>query len=113
MIGSLGFGSTLVSFRGVGEGGLFDPGLVGRVLGNSETKKAVDTVLRKEKKDVKELLEKHQHLVIALRDALLERDELIGDDIVAVLEQAGGRTSARPRRAPRGGSATAATTPSP
>jgi len=94
MIGSLGMGGSLVSFRAVSEG-LFDPGLVGRVLGNGDAKKAVDTMLKREKRSVKTLLNANQHLVIALRDALLDRDELIGDQITDVLEAAGGKT---PRR---------------
>jgi cell division protease FtsH len=110
MIGSLGLGSSLVSFRAVADGGMFDPGLVSRVLGNNETKKSVETLLRAEKKDVSDLLDRHQHLVVALRDALLEREELIGDDIVDVLESAGGRASGRPRKARRSASAPSATT---
>jgi hypothetical protein len=33
-------------------------------------------------------LTEHQHLVEALRDALLSRDELVGDEITAVLSAA-------------------------
>ncbi|MGN6522962.1 MAG: hypothetical protein ACTHMZ_07165, partial [Actinomycetes bacterium] len=35
-----------------------------------------------------ELLGSHRHLVAALRDALVERHELLGEEITAVLEQA-------------------------
>ncbi|MFN2614132.1 MAG: AAA family ATPase [Actinomycetota bacterium] len=97
MIGSLGLGGSLVSYRAVGDASVFDPGLVGRVLGNSETKKAVETLLNKEKKEVVALLGEHRHLVLALRDALLDRDELLGDDIIAVLEGAGGKRARKPR----------------
>ena len=34
------------------------------------------------------MLDTHRHVVAALRDALLERDELLGDDITAVIEEA-------------------------
>jgi ATP-dependent Zn protease len=98
MIGSLGLGGSLVSFRAVTEG-VFDPGLVGRVLANGEARKNVEMLLRKEKRSVKALLKKHAHLVMALRDALLDRDELLGDQITDVLEAAGGKTPpAAPRR---------------
>ena len=40
-----------------------------------------------------ELLDDNRHLVIALRDELLEREELVGDEIVDVLAR--GRSSAR------------------
>jgi len=95
MIGSLGLGKSLVSFRAVGDS-LFDSGLVGRVLSNGEAKRAVDEVLHREKRKVRALIERHEHLVIALRDALLDRDELVGDQILEVLEAAGGRAPRRP-----------------
>jgi cell division protease FtsH len=100
MIGSLGLGASLISFRAVNEG-LFDAGLVGRVLGNGEAKRSVDALLKKEKRTVKALLNKNQHLVIALRDALLDRDELIGEQITDVLEHAGGKRKTRARRPAR------------
>ena len=87
MIGSLGLGGSLVSFRAVTEG-VFDPGLVGRVLANGEAKRNVESLLKREKRTIKALLNKNQHLVIALRDALLDRDELIGEQIIQVLEAA-------------------------
>jgi ATP-dependent Zn protease len=108
MIGSLGLGDSLVSFRAVGESP-FDTGLVGRVLGNSDAKKAVDGLLKKLKREVRTLLEHNDHLVIALRDALLERDELIGEQILEVLEAAGGRTA--PGGNGRGRATKAASTP--
>jgi cell division protease FtsH len=61
----------------------------------------VDTLLKKEKRTIKALLNRNRHLVIALRDALLDRDELIGEQIVDVLERAGGKPKPRARRAVR------------
>ncbi|HJT36829.1 MAG TPA: AAA family ATPase [Actinomycetota bacterium] len=98
MIGSLGLGGSLISFRAVSEG-VLDPGLVGRVLANGDAKRSVDALLKKEKRDVKGLLNVNRKLVIALRDALLDRDELIGDQIVEVLERAGGKRKSRRRPA--------------
>jgi cell division protease FtsH len=109
MIGSLGFGDSLVSYRAVGESP-FDSGLVGRVLGNADTKKAVDKLLTEQKRSVRTLLEANQHLVVALRDALLERDELIGEQIIHVLESAGGKPGEAPKRA-HGRASSAASTP--
>jgi ATP-dependent Zn protease len=106
MIGSLGLGGSLISFRAVGDN-ILDPGLVGRVLSNGEARRAVDELLKRQKRDVKTLIEQHKNLVLALRDALLERDELIGDQIIAVLEEAGGRV---PQRRLAGPADTAAST---
>jgi len=100
MIGSLGLGGSLISFRAVSEG-VFDSGLVGRVLANGDAKRSVDALLKKEKRSVKMLLNKNRRLVIALRDALLDRDELIGDQIIDVLEHAGGKPKPRARRPAR------------
>lgn len=100
MVGSLGMSGSLVSYRAV-SAGVFDPGLVGRVLGNQETKTAVDRLLKRVKRQVNALLKEHAHLVMALRDALLDRDELLGDEILEVLGAAGGKTpSPKTRRRP-------------
>ena len=37
------------------------------------------------------LLDHHRHLVIALRDELLDKSELVGDEIVDVLREAEAR----------------------
>ena len=100
MVGALGMAGSLVSFRAVTET-VFDQGLVGRVVGNAETKYEVDEMLKTSKATVGRLLRKNAKLVIALRDALLERDELIGDEIIEVLEAAGGaKAQAAARRKP-------------
>ena len=111
MVGSLGMGKSLVSYRAVGDS-MFDPGFVSRVLGTGDGKKAVDDLLKAEKRKVKTLIERHEHLVFALRDALLEHDELIGDDIIRVLEAAGGRTPKRRSAGARGARGVAAGTAS-
>ena len=110
MVGSLGMAGSLISFRAMSET-LFDPGLVGRVLANGESKRAVAGMLKREKAAAKRLLRANSRLVIALRDALLDREELIGDDILAVLDEAGGkRAQTAARRATRSRPARAAAT---
>lgn len=88
MVGSLGMGDSLISFRAVDEGPL-DGGLVGRVLSNSDAKQSIDKMLDQQKAEVREMLEGNQNLLLALRDALLDREELIGDEIIDVLKAAG------------------------
>lgn len=89
MVGSLGMAGSLISFMAA-DAGPFDPGLVGRVLANGDARKSVDKLLNTMKADVEVLLKKHCGLVEALRDALLDRDELIGQEILDVIEAAGG-----------------------
>ena len=43
------------------------------------------------KADVHKLLDNNRHLVIALRDELLAKEELVGDEIVDVLREAEAR----------------------
>jgi cell division protease FtsH len=77
-----------VSYAAVQNSGFSDTNLVGRVLGDSEGRRRVEELLQRQKVVVRGLLETHAHLVAALRDALVERHELIGTGITDVLEQA-------------------------
>jgi cell division protease FtsH len=92
MVGACGMSDTLVSLAAVQNSGFSDTNLVGRVLGDSAGRSRTEDLLQRQKVVVRGLLENNQHLVLALRDALLERHELIGHEITDVLEaaQAGG-----------------------
>ena len=48
-------------------------------------------MLEQAKDEVRKLLDENRHLVVALRDALLERDELVGDEIIDVLRESAQR----------------------
>ncbi len=99
MVGSAGMAGTLVSFAAVQQGAFADGNLVSRVLGDSEGRRLVENLLREQKEAVRELLGRHRHLVEALRDALLERHELIGHEITDVLQAAQAEhASAAPQR---------------
>ncbi len=88
MVGASGMDDTLISYAAV-EGGAFnDPGLVGRVLGDSEGRRMVEQLLQEQRDSVRLLMTQNRHLVAALRDALLTRHELIGHEITDVLEAA-------------------------
>jgi cell division protease FtsH len=87
MVGSFGMGSSLVSYEAVDNGQHASPNLVAKVLTNDDTKKEVEDILRRHRDQVAYLLEANRDLVEALRDALLEHDELLGDEIMAVIEK--------------------------
>ncbi|MDP9021370.1 MAG: AAA family ATPase [Actinomycetota bacterium] len=89
IVGSVGMGSSLVSLAAVENSSFNDTNLVGRVIADPVTRPEVERLLAQSKAKVRALLDANRHLVEALRDALLDRDELIGDDIIAVLEAAG------------------------
>jgi ATP-dependent Zn protease len=92
MIGSLGMGSTLIS-----SAALDMPGnIVSKVTAVDAGRDEVDELLRGAKDDVRDMLEDNRHVIEALRDALLERDELVGVEILDVI--AGAQTPTEHRR---------------
>ncbi len=92
MVGAFGMAGSLVSFEAI-EAGPLRQGIVAKVLADDEGRRAVERILDQAKTEVRALLDRNRHLVIALRDALLEREELVGDEIVEVLEQAAGEAA--------------------
>jgi cell division protease FtsH len=87
MVGALGMTDSLVSFMAMEEG-LNERNVVAKVLSDPDGRARTDRLLQDAKQAVKEQLDLHRPLVEALRDALLEREELIGDEILEVLDQA-------------------------
>jgi ATP-dependent Zn protease len=96
MVGAAGMAGTLVSFAAVQGTAFNDSNIVGRVLADHDGRHRVEELLQEQKVFVRGLLEGNQHLVAALRDALLERDELIGREIADVLTEAQGAAPSRP-----------------
>lgn len=92
MVGSCGMTDTLISYAAVQSGAFNGSNIVGRVLADAEGRARVEKLLQEQKAAVKTLLSENRHLVAALRDALLDRAELIGSEINDVLEAAGGTT---------------------
>ena len=99
IVGSLGLGGSLISFRALDDGPL-GGNLVAKVLADDRARQAVDDLLREQKEKVVALLAAHRHVVEALRDALLDREELVGREILEVIEEA--ERHRRPRRGPAG-----------
>jgi len=88
MIGSSGMVGTLVSYAAVQNSAFSDTNIVGRVLGDPDGRSRVEALLQEQKQLIRARLVENRHLLEALRDALLDRDELIGPEITAVLEAA-------------------------
>jgi ATP-dependent Zn protease len=93
MVGSMGLGNSLISFRAVDQG-ITGGNLAATVLSDDRARQAVDALLFEQKAVVTALLRDNRHLIEALRDALLERDELVGREILEVLETATSRHGA-------------------
>jgi ATP-dependent Zn protease len=86
MVGSLGMAGSLISYDAMQMQG--PANVVAKVLSSEETRESVDRILNDAKKAVRNMLDEHRHVVEALRDALVDRDELIGDEITIVIETA-------------------------
>jgi ATP-dependent Zn protease len=87
MVGSFGMAGSLISFDAIAEGPVGSRNLVGKVLSDRDGKQRVEDILADQKQRVIALLDEHQDVVFALRDALIDRDELVGDEIREVIEK--------------------------
>jgi hypothetical protein len=86
MVGSFGMAGSLISLDAVRAPG--GPNIVAKVLSDDDCRARVEALLDGARDDVRALLSARSYLVAALRDALLEKDELVGDQIGSVLEAA-------------------------
>lgn len=87
MVGALGMGGSLISYNALDTGAL-GTNLTAKVLSDKTGRLAVDSLLDDNKAVVTRLIEENRHIVEALRDALIEHNELIDDQIIEVIEAA-------------------------
>ncbi|MGH9007897.1 MAG: AAA family ATPase, partial [Acidimicrobiales bacterium] len=87
MVGGLGMGSSLIVDSSVGITGGSD--IVAKVLADDGGRVEVEHLLTRSKSEARSMVKQNRHVVETLRDALLERDELVGPDIIAVIRSAG------------------------
>jgi ATP-dependent Zn protease len=85
MIGACGMGNSLISVAAAGSGFL-EGNLVDKVLGDKDARAELDELLLGSCEAAKAIVGAHPEVVEALRDALLERDELVGAEITDVIE---------------------------
>ena len=86
MVGALGMGGSLISLDAASYTGTGN--LVAKVLGDEAARDAVDEILNSAKVEAENILRTHHQVLDALRDALLEREELVGDEILEVIATA-------------------------
>lgn len=86
MVGSFGMAGSLISFDAIAEGPIGSKNLVGKVLADPVGKERVEEILTAQRERVLALLEDNSDVVVALRDALIARDELVRDEILGVIE---------------------------
>jgi cell division protease FtsH len=88
MVGALGMAGSLISYEAVAEGMVSRTNLVGKVLADPDAKRQVEDLLHAQKERIEGLLVENRDLVEALRDALIARDELVGEEILTVIHEA-------------------------
>src|SRR5579875_1231229 len=90
MVGAYGMAGALVSLEASGS----PADLVTKVLADEASRRATEELLEQARKVARSLVAERRHVVEALRDALLEHDELVGPAITAVIEEAEARHAA-------------------
>jgi len=95
-VGAAGMTGSLISFAATPHD------LVSAVLSDASARDQLENVLDEARSYVRRLLSRNRHLVEALRDALLERYELIGPEITDVLEAATLKAAPAPVTPPHG-----------
>ena len=85
IVGSMGMDGTLFSWEAVSA---IPANLVAKVASTDAGRDRVEAVLTNARAEVRTMLERNRNVVECLRDALLERDELIGDEILEVIRSA-------------------------
>ena len=93
MVGALGMGSSLIADTTVSLTGSSE--VTSKVLASDAGRDEVEHLLARSKGDARSMLEENRQVVEALRDALLARDELVGPEIIEVIQ------TARPARQDR------------
>jgi ATP-dependent Zn protease len=81
MVGRYGMAGSLISLEASRAPG----DIVSKVLSDEAGRRAVEGLLASAHEVARDLLLANSHVVEALRDALLDRDELLGDEITAVI----------------------------
>jgi len=91
-VGVYGMGRSLISAAASGVGAYGEPAdPISRVLSDPERRKEVDAILNDCRDRVRNLLLKKRAVVEGVRDALLEREELVGDEIEVLMAELGER----------------------
>ena len=82
MVGSLGMAGSLFSYEA-----LLGPqaNVVAKVASTDEGKARIEELLARAHDEVRAMLDEHRDVIEGLRDALLDREELIGDEITAAI----------------------------
>jgi cell division protease FtsH len=88
MVGSFGMAGSLISFDAVSHGPIGGANLVAKVLADDRGKQSVEDILTAQKERVLEVLAENGDVHSALAQALVDRDELVREEILEVIQGA-------------------------
>jgi len=88
MVGSFGMAGSLISFDAVSHGPIGGANLVAKVLADERGKQSVEDILTAQKERVLEVLAENRDVHAALAQALVDRDELVREEILEVIQDA-------------------------
>src|SRR5947209_9448456 len=97
MVGSLGMAGSFFSYEAIESP---HANIVAKVSSDEAGRAKIDEILEQAHDEVKTMLTDNRHVVEGLRDVLLEREELIGDEIVDVINASAARLSPKPTKQP-------------
>src|SRR6202012_2263467 len=89
MVGVCGFGKSLVSLAADDDAGPFSSGLVSKILGDRQMRAEVDKMLGRAYTEAEDILNRNRTVVDALAEAVVQRGELLGNEIIEVIEATG------------------------
>jgi cell division protease FtsH len=89
-VGLFGMGKSLISVAAI-QPSMMDGDPIRNVLSDPERRKEIDDLLNSCRRQVRQLLESKRLVVEGIREALLEREELIGDEIEELMARLGER----------------------
>jgi cell division protease FtsH len=90
MVGAFAFGKSIVSMAADDASGPLSGGLVSTVLGDRQMRADAEKLLNEAYADSEAVLRRHSGVVTALAEALVDRRELIGSEIITVIESVAG-----------------------
>ncbi len=85
MVGSMGMEGTLFSYEAIAAP---HANLVAKLAASEGGQERVEALLSAARDEVRAMLNRNRHVIESLRDSLLERDELIGPEILEVINGA-------------------------
>ena len=97
MVGSLGMDGSLFSYEAIESP---HTNIVAKVASSDEGKERIEKLLTMLRGEVRTMLELNRSVIEGLRDTLLEREELIADEITAAISAAADRAQVPPIRVP-------------